>query len=121
MKCYKCIFFIASCIEDTREKEFVQVLKLHFTMLVHALGHWGSWRSRALLKETFKTTTTKKTKPPKHSPKHTTHFKNMIIAPAGEENCLPLRTESHQHTETEDFYGSRKLYFSSYLALCSIL
>lgn len=90
-------------------------------MWVHALGHWASWRSRALLKERFKTTTTKKPKPPKHTPKHTMHFKNMIIDPAGEGNCLSLCAESHQHTETEDFYGSRKLYFTSYLALYTIL
>lgn len=49
------------------------------------------------------------------------HFKNMIIDPAGEGNCLSLCAESHQHTETEDFYGSRKLYFTSYLALYTIL
>lgn len=113
------MFFIASCIEDARKKEFLQMVLLHFTMLVHALVHWVSWRSITLLKERFKTTTTttKKTT----SKKHTTHFKKMIMAHAGEGNYLSLCTESHQHIETEAFYGFRKLYFTSYLALCTIL
>lgn len=67
----------------------------------------------------FKTTATRKTKT--STKKHTIHFKKIIMAYAGEGIYLSLCMEPHQHTETEAFYGSRKLHFTSYLALCIIL
>lgn len=121
MKCHRCMLFIASRIEDTRENKFVQILILHFTTLVHALSHWALWRSITLLKKDSQMGKTKT--------KNNTHQKSTQGIPrklswliyAGEGNYLSLCTKSHQHIVTEASYGCRKLYFTSYLALYTIL
>lgn len=83
--------------------------------MVYALSHC-LWRSIISLPDLKQQQQGK----PEHLPKTTqVHFKKIIMAHASEGICLSLCMESHQHTETEAFSGSRKLHFT--LALCIIL